>query len=98
MDQLVDHFRIDDDTWARLAAQLDERQLVEVAFVVGTYACLAMLFNSVGIQLEAGIEGGDVCRRGRIDRRGRAPAAEMVLLILGDRCYRSREMPRRIAT
>ena len=67
VDQLIDRFRIDDDTWARLAGQLDERQLVEVAFVVGTYACLAMLFNSAGIQLEAGIEGGDVPMPARPD-------------------------------
>ena len=52
VDQLIDGYRIDDDTWARLAEQLDERQLVEIAFVVGTYACLAMLFNSVGLELE----------------------------------------------
>jgi len=60
VDQLIDRFRIDDDTWARLAAQLDERQLVEVAFVVGTYTCLAMLFNSVGVQLEAEIDVHDI--------------------------------------
>ncbi|MEX2255739.1 MAG: carboxymuconolactone decarboxylase family protein [Acidimicrobiia bacterium] len=51
-DQLVDRYRIDDETWARLAAHLDERQLVEVAFVVGTYTCLAMAFNSFGIELD----------------------------------------------
>ena len=51
-DQLIDRYRIDDDTWARLADQLDERQLVEVAFVVGTYTCLAMAFNSFGLQLD----------------------------------------------
>jgi alkylhydroperoxidase family enzyme len=49
-DQLIDSYRIDDDTWARLAEQLDERQLVEVVFVVGTYTCLAMAFNSFGLQ------------------------------------------------
>ena len=36
-DQLIDGYRVDDDTWARLAEQLDERQLVELVFVVGTY-------------------------------------------------------------
>ena len=51
-DQLLDRYRIDDDTWARLAEQLDERQLVEVVFVVGTYTCLAMAFNSFGLQLD----------------------------------------------
>jgi 4-carboxymuconolactone decarboxylase len=53
-DQLIDRYRIDDETWARLAEHLDERQLVEVVFVVGTYTCLAMAFNSFGLQLEAG--------------------------------------------
>ncbi len=32
--------------------QLDERQLVELVFVVGTYTALAMAFNSFGLQLD----------------------------------------------
>ena len=52
VDQLLDRYRIDDGTWARLAQHLDERQLVEMAFVVGTYACLAMAFNSFGLVLD----------------------------------------------
>jgi 4-carboxymuconolactone decarboxylase len=56
-DQLLDHYRIDDDTWARLTAQLDERQLMEVTFVVGTYTCLAMAFNSFGIELDPELDG-----------------------------------------
>jgi 4-carboxymuconolactone decarboxylase len=55
-DQLIDDYRIDDDTWARLAAQLDDRQLVELVFVVGTYTCLAMAFKSFGLELERGID------------------------------------------
>jgi alkylhydroperoxidase family enzyme len=55
-DQLIDRFRIEDETWTRLAEQLDERQLVEVVFVVGTYTCLAMAFNSFGLQLDPGLE------------------------------------------
>jgi alkylhydroperoxidase family enzyme len=51
-DELIDGFRIDDATWARLAEHLDERQLVEVVFVVGTYTCLAMAFNSFGLELD----------------------------------------------
>lgn len=51
-DQLLDDYRIDDDTWARLAERLDERQLMEVAFIVGTYTCLAMAFNSFGLELD----------------------------------------------
>ena len=56
-DQLLDRFRIDDDTWARLAQHLDERQLLEVLFVVGTYACLAMAFNSMGLTLDPELDG-----------------------------------------
>jgi alkylhydroperoxidase family enzyme len=55
-DQLLDRARIDDETWQRLAERLDERQLVEVVFVVGTYTCLAMAFNSFGVALDAGLE------------------------------------------
>jgi alkylhydroperoxidase family enzyme len=55
-DQLVDSFRIDDDTWARLTQHLDEKQLVEVVFVAGTYMCLAMAFNSLGIEIDPDLQ------------------------------------------
>jgi alkylhydroperoxidase family enzyme len=55
-DQLIDRYRIDDATWARLAEELDDRQLVEVVFVVGTYTCLAMAFNSFGLQLDPDLQ------------------------------------------
>jgi alkylhydroperoxidase family enzyme len=50
--QLVDRYCVDDATWNRLAEHLDERQLVEVVFVVGTYVGLAMAFNSFGLQVD----------------------------------------------
>jgi 4-carboxymuconolactone decarboxylase len=53
VDQLVDRYRIADDTWRRLRMQLDDRQLVELVFVVGTYTALAMAFNSFGLELDA---------------------------------------------
>ncbi len=55
-DQLLDHYRIDDDTWSALSEQLNERQLVEIPFVVGTYACLAMAFNSWNTQIEDSVD------------------------------------------
>jgi AhpD family alkylhydroperoxidase len=55
-DQCVDGYRVDDDTWARLAEQLDERQLVEFVFVVGTYTGLAMAFNSFGLELDTELQ------------------------------------------
>lgn len=51
-DQLLADYRVDDETWARLAKHFDEQQLVELVFVVGSYTCLAMAFNSFGLQLD----------------------------------------------
>ena len=51
-DQCIDRYRIDNDTWSRLAKELDDRQLVELVFVAGTYTALAMAFNSFGLELE----------------------------------------------
>jgi len=51
-DELIDGYRIADDTWTRLAEHLDERRLVELVYVVGTYTCLAMVFNSLGLELD----------------------------------------------
>lgn len=51
-DELLDRHRVADATWARLAAHLDEVQLMELVFVVGTYTCLSMAFQSFGIQLD----------------------------------------------
>ena len=56
-DQLLDRSRVDDATWARLAGMLDDRQLIELTFVVGTYTCLAMVFNSVGLALDPELVG-----------------------------------------
>jgi 4-carboxymuconolactone decarboxylase len=53
VDELVDGYRVGDATWRALAEELDERQLVELVFVVGTYTGLAMAFNSFGLELDA---------------------------------------------
>jgi len=54
-DQLVDDYSIDDPTWTALAAELDERQLLELPFVVGTYLCQAMAYNGLRVQLDPGL-------------------------------------------
>jgi hypothetical protein len=51
-DELLDDFRVSDATWTRLAESLDVRQLIEMLFVVGTYTTLAMVFSSLGVQLD----------------------------------------------
>jgi alkylhydroperoxidase family enzyme len=55
-DQLLDHYQVDDETWAQLAKHLDEPQLIELLFVIGTYAGLAMAFNSLKLQLDPGLD------------------------------------------
>lgn len=59
-DELIDNYRIADDTWQLLAADLDETQLVELVFVIGTYTALAMAFNSFGLQLDAELQATNI--------------------------------------
>lgn len=51
-DETLDSYRIGDDTWKRLASQLDNAQLEEVPFVIGSYTALAMVFESLGVELD----------------------------------------------
>lgn len=53
VDALLDGYEIPEALWQRLASELDQRQMIELVFVVGTYACLAMAFKSFGVQLDA---------------------------------------------
>ena len=73
---MLDRYRIDDDTWARLAKQLDEQQLMEVVWVVGTYTVLAMAFNSFGIQLDPDLHSIDAPEIREPEPNGREAGAE----------------------
>ncbi|MFF0496554.1 carboxymuconolactone decarboxylase family protein [Nocardia aobensis] len=55
-DELLDRHRVTDDTWSGLAAHFDTRQLLEILFVAGSYLCLALVFNSVDLQLDPGMD------------------------------------------
>ena len=52
-DELHDHSRVDDATWAALAERYDDRLLLEVPALVGYYHTVAFTLNSAGVQLEA---------------------------------------------
>lgn len=54
VDELHAASRLSDDTWSALAAQYDERQLIEFLVFVGSYRLLAYVFNSVGIRPPSG--------------------------------------------
>jgi hypothetical protein len=53
-DELHDRRVITDRTWRELAAELSERQLMELCFLVGHYEMLAMTLNSLGVEPEPG--------------------------------------------
>ncbi len=51
-DQLHANTAINDATWTGLAQGLDEKQLLDLLFTVGSYAMLAMVLNGVRVQNE----------------------------------------------
>lgn len=58
--QSIDEMCIDkivsDDTWAKLEAQFDRKQIIDLLFTVGTYDFHCMVFRTMGLQLDAGLE------------------------------------------
>jgi len=56
-DELHSDACITDETWAVLAAHLDERQLIEVPMLVGQYHIVSFTLNTLGIQREPGLGG-----------------------------------------
>jgi len=52
VDELVDEATVTDTTWAALARELDEQQLMDLVFTVGAYELLAMAFRSFGVELD----------------------------------------------
>jgi alkylhydroperoxidase family enzyme len=53
VDELVGDALVADETWAVLAGELDEQQLMDLVFTVGAYDLLAMAFRSFGVELDA---------------------------------------------
>lgn len=51
-DELLDKFTLSDATWSALSERLEERQLMDLMFTIGSYAALAMAFNTFGVELE----------------------------------------------
>ena len=52
VDELVGDARVADETWAVLAGELDDRQLMDLVFTVGAYETVAMAFRSFGVELD----------------------------------------------
>jgi len=54
-DELHEHAKISDRTWARLA-EIYERGLIEIPMVVGHYHLVAFALNSLEVELDPGLE------------------------------------------
>lgn len=52
-DELFDSRSINQPTWAALAAQLSQEQLLDVVMTVGVYVTLAMVIAATGVSIEA---------------------------------------------
>ena len=55
-DELHEQARISDATWAQLSHAYDERGLIEIAMLVGHYHMVAFALNSLGVELDEGLE------------------------------------------
>uniref|UniRef100_A0AAU2ADR7 Carboxymuconolactone decarboxylase family protein n=1 Tax=Streptomyces sp. NBC_00093 TaxID=2975649 RepID=A0AAU2ADR7_9ACTN len=55
VDELETDSRLSDATYEALAADLDDRQLMDLVFTVGTYGLLATAFNTFEVELDPGI-------------------------------------------
>jgi 4-carboxymuconolactone decarboxylase len=55
-DELHEHSRISDETWEALAETYDAEQLIEATIVVGHYHMVAFALNSLGVELDEGLE------------------------------------------
>lgn len=56
-DELHDEWCIGDPTWAALAEGYDTNQLIELPMLVGHYHMVAMTLNSLGVELDPGLQG-----------------------------------------
>jgi alkylhydroperoxidase family enzyme len=54
MDELHDYSRIADSTWAVLAGMYDNRQLIEIITLAGSYHVMAYMMGAVGIRPPSG--------------------------------------------
>lgn len=53
-DELVSDGVISQDTWAVLAAELEDQQILDLIFTVGSYTVLAWMMRSVELELDPG--------------------------------------------
>jgi alkylhydroperoxidase family enzyme len=52
VDELIDDSDLSDETWDRLSASMDDKQVIDLIFTVGAYVAIAMLMGVAGIPLD----------------------------------------------
>ncbi len=52
VDQMRDHYSVDDELWASLSGRYDQRQMIEWIYTVGNYMLFSAVFNSLQIPVE----------------------------------------------
>jgi alkylhydroperoxidase family enzyme len=55
VDELHEHSRILDQTWADLAAVYTVEQMLDLVFTIGQYHLVSFALNSCGVELDDGI-------------------------------------------
>ncbi len=58
VDELIGEGRVGEETWGRLAANLETRQILDVIFTVGCYDTVARVCDSLELDLETDVPGG----------------------------------------
>ena len=56
-DELVGDAFIGDETWKALSSFYNKHQLMDLVFTIGQYNLVSMALNTLGVQLEEGVEG-----------------------------------------
>jgi alkylhydroperoxidase family enzyme len=59
VDELIDTPALSDATYEALSAEFDERALIDLVFLIGTYSTLSMAFNTFGVELDPGMDAED---------------------------------------
>jgi 4-carboxymuconolactone decarboxylase len=55
VDELERDSCLSEETYRALAAEMDDRQLMDLVFTIGSYGLLAMAFNTFGLELDPGL-------------------------------------------
>jgi 4-carboxymuconolactone decarboxylase len=59
VDELTDESALHDDTYQALSELLDERQLISLVFLIGSYSLLSTVFGAFRIELDPGLDPED---------------------------------------